>query len=100
MNDDFDQRVLQFYLMELPEQPQMMHMGTSYLIGDLYKAVKRLQARNEAAALNRPLPTHITRKDGGDWEEFVVGTSGTVHAIKFANGDIWDAYNGWRVPRT
>ncbi len=35
---DLKDRVMKFGLMELPGQPQGMHMGTSYLINDLYAA--------------------------------------------------------------
>src|SRR5262245_61569290 len=37
---DILERVKQFNLMKLPSQMQMMHMGTSYLVNDLTRAVK------------------------------------------------------------
>ena len=43
MSEDLKMRVEQFRLMKLPGQPQMMHMGTSYLINDLYAEIQRLQ---------------------------------------------------------
>lgn len=44
MVETLKDRVLQFQMMELPGQPQMMHMGTSYLVHDLWQEVKRLEA--------------------------------------------------------
>lgn len=47
----------------------------------------------------------ISRKEGQDWEEFdtprsytssMLGPGGEVHVIKFDNGVIWDAVNGFR----
>lgn len=41
--------------------------------------------------------------EGDPWVPFVPHTrppdhrGNLVHAIKFADGSIWDAYNGWRV---
>lgn len=34
------QRVEQFSLLQLPGQPQAMHAGTSYLVSDLWQAVR------------------------------------------------------------
>jgi len=36
------ERVEQFHLMQLPGQPMMMHMGTSYLVQDLWSTLKNL----------------------------------------------------------
>lgn len=49
MNDeekiaDLDERVFQFNSLELPGQPMGMHMGTSYLISDLWATVQRLKS--------------------------------------------------------
>jgi hypothetical protein len=41
-------RVMQFKTMSLPGQPMSMHMGTSYLVGDLDKAIAALSAALEA----------------------------------------------------
>jgi len=43
--DDLKERVLQFNMLELPGQPMMMHMGTAYLVGDLWKEVQDLRER-------------------------------------------------------
>jgi hypothetical protein len=43
MADDLEDRVHKFNAMELPGQMQMMHMGTSYLVNDLWREVKRLR---------------------------------------------------------
>ncbi|MCY0146158.1 hypothetical protein OEG84_24955 [Hoeflea sp. G2-23] len=37
-------RVLKFQMLELPGQPMMMHMGTSYLVQDLWREVQSLRA--------------------------------------------------------
>ncbi|KKN10932.1 hypothetical protein LCGC14_1031610 [marine sediment metagenome] len=36
-----EERVLQFSMLELPGQPRMMHMGTSYLVNDLWTELQR-----------------------------------------------------------
>jgi hypothetical protein len=41
-------RVQQFERMKLPGQMPMMHMGTAYLVSDLWTEVTRLSARCEA----------------------------------------------------
>jgi hypothetical protein len=40
--NDLEERVKQFEILSLPGQPKMMHMGTSYLVGDLWRMVKEL----------------------------------------------------------
>ena len=47
--DDARKRAIQFALMELPGQPRMMHMGTSYLVNDLALCVRDLIAALSAA---------------------------------------------------
>lgn len=46
---DLEARVRQFMMLALPGQPQGMHMGTSYLVQDLWAEVKKLR---EAMALH------------------------------------------------
>ncbi len=48
IKDDLEKRVEQFNALELPGQPQGMHMGTMYLVGDLMREVKRLRAGRAA----------------------------------------------------
>lgn len=43
MKDDLKERVDQFNALELPGQPKMMHMGTSYLVNDLWREVESLR---------------------------------------------------------
>lgn len=43
MSDDLQKRVEQFRAMELPGQPMGMHMGTMYLVNDLWREVQRLK---------------------------------------------------------
>ena len=49
MKEDLAERVIQFNLMELPGQPKMMHMGTSYLVNDLDREVRRLKKQTAIA---------------------------------------------------
>lgn len=44
-------------------------------------------------------PIAILREEGGPWMPFPENRGGAVHAVKFSNGEIWDAYSGWRSPR-
>jgi len=39
--DDLRDRVEKFNMLQLPGQPQGMHMGTSYLIGDLWRMLQK-----------------------------------------------------------
>ena len=49
-NEDLETRVQQFMRLELPGQPMMMHMGTSYLVQDLWREVRNLREKlNEPA---------------------------------------------------
>lgn len=41
--DELAERVIQFMSLELPGQPRSMHMGTSYLVNDLWREVQRLR---------------------------------------------------------
>ena len=43
MSDDLKERVEKFNLLELPGQPMGMHMGTLYLVNDLWSEVERLR---------------------------------------------------------
>ena len=61
MENDLQERVYQFGSLSLPGQPRMMHMGTSYLVNDLWNEVKRLREENARLrtaihdAINRPM---------------------------------------------
>jgi hypothetical protein len=51
-NDELDallERALQFQMLELPGQPMAMHMGTSYLVRDMERAITALRADLAAA---------------------------------------------------
>lgn len=48
---DLQTRVQQFNALELPGQPQGMHMGTSYLVNDLWREVFRLKSEIRQCAL-------------------------------------------------
>ncbi len=41
---DLQQRVHQFNMMELPGQPLGMHMGTNYLMNDLWRELERTKS--------------------------------------------------------
>lgn len=41
---ELKERVRQFQTMELPGQPMMMHMGTIYLVNDLWRAIEYFSA--------------------------------------------------------
>jgi hypothetical protein len=45
--EDLEKRVQQFRTFELPGQPPFAHMGTSYLINDLWRELTRLRAEVE-----------------------------------------------------
>jgi hypothetical protein len=45
---ELEERVSQFLLLRLPEQPEVMHMGTSNLVADLLKTVRDLARELEA----------------------------------------------------
>ncbi len=47
--DDLRDRVSKFGALELPGQPQGMHMGTSYLVSDLMRAIEELYASKDEA---------------------------------------------------
>lgn len=42
--DELEKRVQQFNSLSLPGQPMGMHMGTSYLVNDLWREIQRLRA--------------------------------------------------------
>jgi hypothetical protein len=49
----------------------------------------------------RPKAQAVTFSEGGNWVSFPCRERNTpqgilVHSIKFDDGSIWDAYNGWR----
>ena len=48
MSSSLKERVDQFNTLELPGQPQSMHMGTSYLVHDLWCEIERLEADKAA----------------------------------------------------
>lgn len=49
--ENLDRRVKKFMFLELPGQPQIMHMGTSGLVNDLWIAVKKLREQVKNMAL-------------------------------------------------
>lgn len=51
MSDSLEEKCLQFHMLQLPGQPQFMHMGTSHLVSELWIEIKRL--RSEAEVLKK-----------------------------------------------
>lgn len=47
--DELEKRIQQYNTMSLPGQPMGLHMGTSYLINDLWREVQRLRAQADFA---------------------------------------------------
>ena len=47
--DELEERVYKFNSLSLPGQPMGMHMGTSYLVNDLWREVKRLRGLTQRA---------------------------------------------------
>ena len=45
--EDLKKRVEQFQMLQLPGQPMSMHMGTSYLVGDLWGELEKLYKEKE-----------------------------------------------------
>jgi hypothetical protein len=54
----------------------------------------------ESPVNTAPQTVEFTREEGGDWEPFKNhqrNGDNRVHSIRFADGRVWDAYNGWRT---
>ena len=65
--EELKDRVIKFKCIELPGQPMMMHMGTSYLVNDLWSALERQEKEIEAQAteieaLRQDCKRHFNRK--------------------------------------
>lgn len=59
-----EERVQAFHMRKLPGQPNGMHMGTSYLVNDLWLEVTRL--RNALAIMKAEASIHtLTTKSPG-----------------------------------
>ncbi len=58
--DGLEQRVRQFETLSLPGQSPMMHMGTAYLVSDLWREVRQLRA------LHSELVMAVARKYPGE----------------------------------
>lgn len=53
--DELEERVRKFNSLQLPGQPMTMHMGTSYLVNDLWREVRRLRRPTPRAADGLPV---------------------------------------------
>lgn len=45
--EDLKRRIVKFHLLQLPGQPQAVHMGTSILITQMFEYIKHLRAELE-----------------------------------------------------
>ena len=67
---DLKERVLQFKALRLPGQPISVHMGTSYLVNDLWNEIQRLRKaladENEACAKIADASAEVDRYDSRD----------------------------------
>ncbi|CDO34089.1 hypothetical protein [Novosphingobium sp. KN65.2] len=90
-------RVNQFQRIELPGQPMMMHMGTNYLVRDLWAAVSDLLSTNEQmaervaeleadAARYRWLRDHSVPP-----HNFYISVPDEFHGVKYSPSEV-DAY--------
>lgn len=63
--DELEERVYKFNSLSLPGQPMGMHMGTSYLVNDLWREVKRLRGLTPRALDEaiQPLAEHAQNSD-------------------------------------
>ena len=43
-----------------------------------------------------PIAVAVLAKEGREWIPFDSFEGKLVHAIRFSDGSIWDAVNGWR----
>ena len=67
---DLKQKVQDFNMLKLPGQPMMMHMGTSYLVNDLWKRIAELgEAIEEAISSEHDECKVILNKAIGDQEQ-------------------------------
>ena len=69
--EEIEKRYEQFRCLELPGQPRMMHMGTSYLVNDLHKALtaaekERDQLAEDKRELMEALKSMVDMFDCGD----------------------------------
>ena len=55
--DNLEEQVVQFMQGKLPGQPMIAHMGTTYLVNDLWREVQRLRQELKTARQG-------ARKDG------------------------------------
>lgn len=46
--------------------------------------------------MNKPRTVAVEFSEGEKWCDWPANCEGLVHAIKFADGSVWDATNGWR----
>lgn len=68
MASDLKKRVLQFKMMQLPDQPMIMHMGTVHLVDDLSTRITELEDALRSAGLrDRLLIGQVTRERNDAW---------------------------------
>ena len=65
--DDLEKKVKQFERHELPGQPSAVHMGTFYLVNDLWAEIKKLRAQQgQSSRPDKPCEVHqlVKTNDG------------------------------------
>jgi hypothetical protein len=95
MSDNLSERVEQFRCLELPGQPMSMHMGTSYLISDLWKEVERLTS--EVARLH--VSNEHIAAGAAAADEDVVRLTAERDAL-LADAERWRMFLSTRPPET
>ena len=71
---ELEERVEKFGMLELPGQPQMMHMGTNYLVNDLFREVVKLRNLIEGALKIKScwLPPHGTVEHANEYQALMM----------------------------
>ena len=59
---ELEARVTAFSCLELPGQPKAMHMGTAYLVKDLWRALKEERECNQKLILTQPISLKVEIK--------------------------------------
>lgn len=74
-----------------------MHVQyASFSVEEAAELHKGLSAVLDIPIVGKKKTAFVCSEEGTIWEPFKQGISPRrVHAIKFEDGSVWDAYNGW-----
>ena len=93
--ESLESRVTQFRCLELPGQPMSMHMGTSYLVNDLWSKVKEQAAEIERLREALITLTHSCEKSriwgGMEWVYHPVHPAHYLPALDAARAALGEA---------